>query len=614
LKTPASWLTVVAALGCAVWSCGDDESKPGNTSGGSGGQDAGNDAAGASGSGGSAGTGGSTSSSKLDLLLVVDNSRNMGDKQAVFEKSIATLVSRLTNPRCVNSEGAPAATQPAAQDEACPSGSSREMAPVRDMHVGVVSSSLGGYGSDVCAGGPTGAPEEDDRGELITRGEATTHQNRGYLVWDPDQTSSPPGERSAEALATNLSKLVTGAGEIGCGFEAPLEAFYRFLIDPDPPAAVVVENNATVYQGTNEKVLTQRAQFLRPDSAVLIVVLSDENDCSTYDGALAWLVRQGATPEGNPFTLPRATAECAANPNGACCRSCTTVEASPPAGCPALNADPGCQPQFHDSSTDAFNLRCWDQKRRFGFDLLHPIDRYVRGLTAVTVANRAGEMVSNPLFSDLTGSGAAPRDPSMISVAAIVGVPWQDLARDPRDTTELRYMTAAELASNDRWPAIVGDYTAATPPLDPFMRESIDPRSGTNPISGDAIQPPTSATPTASPINGHEFESASRSDLQYACTFALPEPRVCNGTSPTCECNFPSNKPLCQAPDGSYGQTQYSAKAYPGIRHLELLRRLGDQAIPASICSRNISDSAREDYAYNPAVQAIVDRMKNVIE
>jgi hypothetical protein len=87
------------------------------------------------------------------------------------------------------------------------------------------------------------------------------------------------------------------------------------------------------------------------------------------------------------------------------------------------------------------NLRCWDQKRRFGFDSLHPIDRYTRGLTAPTVTNRAGDEVPNPLFS---GTGAARRNPSLVSVAAIVGVPWQDLAKDPADATALSYMTAAE--------------------------------------------------------------------------------------------------------------------------------------------------------------------------
>src|SRR5687767_15641576 len=68
-------------------------------------------------------------SGKLDLLLVVDNSWSMGDKQAVLDASAKTLISRLTNPRCVDSNGNPTAAQPANAGEDCPSGSSREMPP-----------------------------------------------------------------------------------------------------------------------------------------------------------------------------------------------------------------------------------------------------------------------------------------------------------------------------------------------------------------------------------------------------------------------------------------------------------------------------------------------------
>jgi hypothetical protein len=74
------------------------------------------------------------------------------------------------------------------------------------------------------------------------------------------------------------------------------------------------------------------------------------------------------------------------------------------------------------------------------------------------------------------------------------------------------------------------------------------------------------------------------------------------------------NKVLCQAPDGVYGTTQYYSKAYPGLRHLDLLARLGKSSIVASICPRNLTQPQRDDYAYGPAVQAVVDRMKNVIE
>ena len=177
--------------------------------------------------------------------------------------------------------------------------------------------------------------------------------------------------------------------------------------------------------------------------------------------------------------------------------------------------------------TDPLNLRCWEQKRRFGIDFLHPIARYVRGLTSPTVPNRSGTMVTNPLFADLTGGGAPARHPSLISVAGIVGVPWQDLAENPADMTGLRYMTSAELGASDRWSVIVGDPSRERPPRDPFMRESVDPRTGVNPITGDGIEPPSAPTALANAINGHEWEPENRADLQFACIFPLLSPLEC---------------------------------------------------------------------------------------
>ena len=148
------------------------------------------------------------------------------------------------------------------------------------------------------------------------------------------------------------------------------------------------------------------------------------------------------------------------------------------------------------------------------------------------------------------------------------------------------------------------------------MRESIDPRGGTNPITGDAIKPPSSQAATASPINGHEWEPVNRSDLQYACTFRLPQPIECSRTF-GCDCSSTEserNKPLCQAPDGSYGTIQYHAQAYPGLRQLELLSKLGESAIAASICPRNLDTPGREDYAHDPAVQAMIDWLEHTIE
>ena len=45
---------------------------------------------------------------------------------------------------------------------------------------------------------------------------------------------------------------------------------------------------------------------------------------------------------------------------------------------------------------DDINLRCWDQKRRFGIDFLYPIDRYTQALTQLNVPNRQGDLVHIP--------------------------------------------------------------------------------------------------------------------------------------------------------------------------------------------------------------------------
>src|SRR5690606_448532 len=83
---------------------------------------------------------------KLDLLFVVDNSLSMADKQKVLAKTLPDVLARLISPSCVDREGA-IVSRPASSAEACPQGTAREFEPVGDLHVGVISTSLGGFGS-----------------------------------------------------------------------------------------------------------------------------------------------------------------------------------------------------------------------------------------------------------------------------------------------------------------------------------------------------------------------------------------------------------------------------------------------------------------------------------
>jgi len=515
-------------------------------------------------------------SDKLDVVLLVDNSRSMTAQQRVLARAMTDLVNQLT--------------------------------PVtHDIHFGVISSSIGGHGADTCspASGPSFDPTQNDRAHLMptVRSGVSSYNNSGFLKWDPNATANPPGESNAQALAQALHDHVLAAGEVGCGFEAPLEAVYRFLVDPAPALDMIQVGGTAEPANTDSELLAQRAAFLRPDSSVLIVILSDEDDCSTFDGGIAWLSMQGADQTGGQFVLPKATSACATNPNDVCCRSCNAIEAGgPPSGCVATTADPACQIPYHDDLTDPLNLRCWEQKRRFGVDFMNSIGRYVEGFTQPMLHNRLGELIPNPLFRN-------GRDPSQISVASIVGLPWQDIAKNPADTQNLDFMSAAELRSNGRWPVIVGDPALFVAPTDPFMIARPTPRSGSNPITGDPIVPET-ATTLASPINGHEFGTPRNHDLQYACIYQLDETRDCSTGVAGCVCEPTSgvvNSPVCA------GTTQTHGKAYPSLRQLELMKHLGDQATVASICPRNNTDDTRADYGYRPAVRAIMQRVRQTL-
>ena len=601
--------------------CGDDGSSGssnssnqgagGTTTGGNGGtagdggETQGGGGAGATGGGGMGGMGGSggvfvPEGDKLDVLLVIDNSRSMADKQAILGDTVSDLVTYFSNPRCVDMNGV-AQGQPATPNDPCPSGQTRQFKPLQDIHFAVMTSSLGGLGSDACAG--NGSPSENDQGRLIDRSgtgqgdpPVPTHQNLGFLAWSPNGDTE-----------SSLAQIINGAGEVGCGYESTLEAWYRFLVDPLPYDSITLSMNTALLNGTDNVILQQRADFLRPDSTLMIMMVSDENDCSTRAGGQFFFARQIFQPGTNtPYHLPPPRAACAIDPNDPCCRSCGQA---PGAGCDTSNDN--CSSPLPNID-DNINLRCFDQKRRFGIDFLWPIDRYATGLSATMVPDHMGAMHANPLF---TGS----RTPAEVFVTSLVGVPFQDVARrDLNGTPDITQglMSAAELTATNTWDVIVGDPANDVDATDPHMVESYDPRSGSNPITGDMLQPPGSAF-LADPINGHEFTIAQRDDLQYACIFPLDTPRDCSMPGQSgCDCTDPSNdKPVCQDPQtNAFGTTQYYAKAYPGRRHLQLMQTMGNQGIVGSICPAQLSDPALTTFGYRPTLAAMADAAAGTFE
>ncbi len=612
---------VMLAAALASAGCGGNSSSDGTgASGGSGGTGG---AGGAGGSGGLGGSGGAPlqPTDKVDLLLMVDNSRSMADKQAILAEAVPRLVNQLLSP---NGGGK----------------------PVTDLHIGVISSSLGGHGGDQCSpNSPAGNPTQNDHARLMpsVRQGLDSHQGLGFLWWDP--AGKGGGETDQAKLITQFIAHIEAVGESGCGYEAPLEAWYRFLIDPSPPEDVVVQDNVATVTGVDQVVLKQRQDFLRPDSAVVVLMLSDENDCSIMDGGFNWIAAQTSNPNNTPFHLPRATSACATDPNSPCCRSCQAAEPAPPAGCTPLGADPECSKGAWDDQGDHPNLRCWEQKRRFGLDFLYPTRKYAEALTQPTICDSwlgtttalslgecNGARVPNPLF-------AGGRHPGLVFLVGIVGVPWQDLASDATlaSPSELSLLSAGELAAKGRWGWLVPEcqepvspselprpmsickrWNLADQPDDPFMVESPKPRSVNNPATGEAIAGP-SAGPMASKINGHEWNTGD-GDLQYACIFPLSTPKDCGSSGGgACSCDdvgpgYTEDNPLCQGSSGQYSKLQAFAKAYPGTRHLEVLKDVGDQAVVASICPKDVANPSGSAYGYNAAMDALAARLVTVLK
>jgi hypothetical protein len=277
------------------------------------------------------------------------------------------------------------------------------------------------------------------------------------------------------------------------------------------------------------------------------------------------------------------------------------------------------------SSEDDLNLRCFDQKRRFGFELLHPVARYTQGLTALEVPRRSdGQLVPNPIYA--SRNDAPPRSPEQVLLLGIVGVPWQDVATaDSLVGPGLKFLSEDGPLSASRWAAILGDPFASPPvlPLDPFMVETPNDRTtlagvpSAHPVvPTEELVQASSLDPRANAINGHESVNVGNRDLQYACTFQLAAPIVCDAArfeaEGACDCyaeDQPFNRALCQPPTGgAAGNTQYFGKAYPGLRELSVLKAIGAHGIVASTCPK-VSDTRSESYGYRPAMDALAGRV-----
>lgn len=509
----------------------------------------------------------------LDLLFVVDTSYSMADKQRELARRVPALIKAFTDPDVDPATGTPRAPL------------------VADLHVAVITSSLGAHGTSSCGG----ADNPDDRAHLMPRpgakGERGWFLQSGTLqtaacadpvaasplrwVYDPrrDPSARFVGTKDSAALQTEVSCIIDSVGESGCGFEETLEAMYRFLIDPAPYLDASVScrkgvsgdqcgDNEFTVSGIDLELLGQRKAFLRPDSLLAVIIVSDENDASHRPTGRNWLPWAMARR-----TMPRGFAACANVPDDLepdtdeahakvfadfGCRQCTPGDVDPACSTPwaRIADDPAGDP-------DLTNLRTFHQLQRFGRNYLWPVSRYVRAFTDATVLGSDGRMAPNPIFA------GGMRSRELVLVAGIVGVPKFLVEAGDWDK-----MISPDLAKRD-----------------PHMIESIAPRRTLPKYAGDH---------TIDPISGGERDTFGQ-DLQYACI----GPRVTNEVTRSCEDpDAWQQDPVC-ARDG----TQPRFRAFPGIRHLRLLHELGSSGLVASICDDTLA----------PAIDGITARLQKIV-
>lgn len=591
---------------------------------------------------------------KVDLLFAIDNSASMGDKQEILKDAVPQLLNGLLKPRCVDQSGnqvGNAVANPQSNKEAkfdCPAGSEPEFKPVTDMHIGIVSSSIGTMGGDVCADAV--GPRVNDKAHLlnlVADGSQVPTTSSNFLAWYPDNEENKDKTRHPEpspavadftALQDAFQKLVVGVDQNGCGLEAQLESVYRFLIQPDPWVTVKVDKGQAVLDGIDTELLAQRKDFLRPDSLVAIVMLTDEDDSSADPlsvGGQGWAFMNTTFPgstvsrtSNNGTTAPRGTSACATDPGSADCTSCgfaKTCKAGDPA-CEKIKNDPNCADGgYYGSGDDSLNVRFHRMKERFGIDPQFPLRRYVDGLTKTRVPSRANEHpidpntnaisnyvgagdCTNPLFAaklpgvseDYCKLTVGTRSPDLVFFAVVGGVPNKLLHFDA-DSADNSLITA-----ND-WVSILGkdpehyNYDG----IDAHMVQSVSPRNG---VPAPSSTPGDNGDPN-DPV-GRDY-TTNGDDLQYACTFNLPAPHECAANEASCDCGKPEvTPPLC----ASDKKTQIKAKAYPTIREFMVVRALGQQGIISSLCPLTLEgDKNAAVYGYNPAVKVIVDRLKNAL-
>jgi hypothetical protein len=306
----------------------------------------------------------------VDLLFMVDNSNSMSEEQASLTAEFPRMISILASGD-FNEDG------DIEDDE--------DFDPVRNLNVGVITSDMGTGGFDV----PTCARSDfGDDGILRTTGRVDI---TGCMATYPPFLNFMVGGGQTPTDFANDVACVATTGTGGCGFEQQLEAMLKalsptasqpwtstdFVAIGTPGAAESLRR--PFFMGTQPHADRENDGFVRDNSVLAIIPVTDEEDCSAHD------------------------------------------------------------PEIFNMSSSVYqgdlNLRCF----LHGARALHPVDRYVRGL--LQLRSRPGLLIYAPITgipTDLVPeSGESPDYAALISPDLAVRDDRMEERVDPSATNRL---------------------------------------------------------------------------------------------------------------------------------------------------------------------------------
>jgi hypothetical protein len=244
---------------------------------------------------------------QVDLLFVIDNSGSMASEQQRLGQLLPNLVRVLTTGDKTPPEDG---SEPTMEERNA--NPDRFFTPVRSLHIGVVTSNMGGIDEPPTSGAISSCRGAGDDGRLqnsteIAQAGVTAMTNiefegyrSGEVVIPPDDECDIPKPLLYQTFVANDEELndvdevantfrcVSRVGIRGCPFEQQLEAMWKALAPEEAPEDAEDEDLYKFLDGKGGQGTRTNEGFLRDEAILAIMHVSDEEDCSlsaTKNGA-----------------------------------------------------------------------------------------------------------------------------------------------------------------------------------------------------------------------------------------------------------------------------------------------------------------------------------------